>query len=171
MLATRSNAAEPILVIPVMEEAKSNRRYRKPKTIRIEKKDKPSFSLGSASLTMTCVVVLLAFLCMCLYGDNALEPTSTTAPFEINQTTRIPSVRPEGDMMEDGVVEVTFTTKNGSCRVAHLPRDKKFLKVDSEGPTLSINDLLRDETKIPTKMALPTNLKSYPCSSQAKGMR
>jgi hypothetical protein len=115
--------------------------------------------------------VLLAFLCMCLYGDNALEPTSTTAPFEINQTTRIPSVRPEGDMMEDGVVEVTFTTKNGSCRVAHLPRDKKFLKVDSEGPKLSINDLLRDETKIPTKMALPTNLKSYPCSSQAKGMR
>jgi hypothetical protein len=170
MLATRSNAAEPILVIPVMEEAKSNRRYRKPTTIRVEKKHKPSFSLGSASLTMACVVVLLAFLCMCLFGDNALETTSTT-PFEINQTSQIPSVRPKGDMMEDGVVEVTFTKEDGSCRVARLPRDKKFLKVDSEGPKLSINDLLRDETKIPTKMALPTNLKSYPCSSQAKGMR
>jgi hypothetical protein len=69
-----------------------------------------------------------------------------------------------GPLMKGGYVEVTFTDPWGGCRIAKVPRDRKFLKVDAKGPKLSINDIMKDGGKtVPTKMALPKNLESFPC--------
>jgi hypothetical protein len=169
---------EPILVdvVQVVEgDSRSKRLHRKSNRVRIDKNNSSQgISFGSASLSSSVSVLVMIFSILCLFQFDGSGLESTT-PLMVNQTIKLPSSRPKisfapkhaglSPLNEDGFVEVTFTTKEGSCRVAHLPRDKKFLKVDSNGPKLNINDLILDDSQVPTKMALPKSMKSYPCDS------
>jgi hypothetical protein len=173
---------EPILVdvVQVVEgDSRSKRLHRKSNKARIDKNnDSQSISFGSTSQLLAFLAMLFSTLCLCQFDGSGLE---STTPLMVNQTIKLPSSRPKvafspkhaglSSLNKDGFVEVTFTTKEGSCRVAHLPRDKKFLKVDSDGPKLSIDDLLLDDSQVPTKMALPKNMKSYPCESETAKIR
>ena len=130
------------------------------------------FSLGHTSLSLLFFLMVLAILSLNQFDQDA--PLELVEANIVNETMKLPLSRPKAPLKpqhadispiaKDGFVEVTFTTKDGSCRVAHLPRDRKFLKIDSNGPKLSIDDLM-SEGQVPTKMALPKNMRSYPCES------
>jgi hypothetical protein len=133
------------------------------------------FSFGLASISVTILVVLFSSLCLVPSGGpNTTTTTLETTPFqfgrrESNRTRKMPTSRPKGDRRQKkhgGLVEISFTTEDGSCLVAHMPPDKHFLRVESDGPKLSINDLIADGAELPTIMALPKNTQTYPCKAQ-----
>lgn len=172
--------AQPIMAIPVIvEDSRRAPVHRKCSKNAKASSDAKSagqrFSLGLASMSVTILVVLVSSLCLVPSGGLNAGTTLETTPFqfgqrESNRTRKMPTSRPKGDRKQKihgGLVEISFTTEDGSCMVAHMPPDKHFLRVESDGPKLSINDLLADGAKLPTKMALPQNTPTYPCQSQS----
>ena len=138
---------------------------------------KQRMSFGIATLLAIAFVVAFATLSICQFEESV----ELKAPVESDTIIELPKARPGAlttrrqagisPINKNGSVEVTFTTKNGECRIALLPTDKKFLRVTSDGPKLSVNDLLENGNQIPTRMALPKSLKSYPCPTGDSNLR